>query len=290
MTEGNGRRGSVGVARVMVATDRSETAETFAAETLRQFASELAGPRGRARIVMDDDPARAILRVAEEDGVDTLVVGNAGMSGRKEFLLGNVPNRISHNARCTVIIVNTSLLDSDGRQRAASMPGTAHAGRLAPEAEAVEPRLMGRATRIASVMAKHGLKELFKRADPDTQTNRRRQAERIRSAMEELSPTFAKLGQILSTRPDLLPPEFIEELATLQDNVPPLSEAQVVRVMEEELGVPWEDVFESIEPTPMAAGTIAQVHRATLADGRRVVVKVQRPTAHEDIMQDLALL
>jgi ubiquinone biosynthesis protein len=333
MTGGNGSRATAPerVGRVMVATDRSETADravrwaaalasrydaellllqvilpsnpgateggqaeatraTFAAETLRQFASELAGPRGRARVVMDDDPARAILRVAEEDSVDTLVVGNAGMSGRKEFLLGNVPNRISHNARCTVIIVNTSLLDKDGKQRAASMPGTAHAGRLAPESEEIEPRLMGRATRIASVMAKHGLKELFKRADPDTQTNRRRQAERIRSAMEELGPTFAKLGQILSTRPDLLPPEFIEELATLQDNVPPLSEAQVVRVMEEELGVPWEDVFESIEPTPMAAGTIAQVHRATLADGSRVVVKVQRPTAREDIMQDLALL
>src|ERR671911_1522683 len=331
MTEGNGRRGSVGVARVMVATDRSETADravrwaaaladrydaellllqvilpsnpgstesgqaeatraAFAAETLRQFASEIAGARGRARIVTDDDPARAILRVAEEDGVDTLVVGNAGMSGRKEFLLGNVPNRISHNARCTVIIVNTSLLDSDGRQRAASMPGTAHAGRLAPEAEAVEPRLMGRATRIASVMAKHGLKELFKRADPDTQTNRRRQAGRIRSAMEELGPTFAKLGQILSTRPDLLPPEFIEELATLQDNVPPLSEAQVVRDMEEELGVPWEDAFETIEPLPLAAGTIAQVHRASLATGQKVVIKIQRPDAQELIEQDLALL
>jgi ubiquinone biosynthesis protein len=332
MADGNGKRGNAGVGRVMVATDRSETADravrwaaalanrydadllllqvilptnpgsteggqaeatraTYAAETLKQFASELAGPRGRARVVMDDDPARAILRVAEEDSVDTLVVGNAGMSGRKEFLLGNVPNRISHNARCTVIIVNTSLLDSDGQQRVAMMPGTAHAGRLTREAEEeIEPRLMGRATRIASVMAKHGLKELFTRSDPDTQTNRRRQAERIRSAMEELGPTFAKLGQILSTRPDLLPPEFIEELATLQDNVPPLTESEVVRVMEEELGVPWEDVFESIEPTPMAAGTIAQVHRATLADGSRVVVKVQRPTAREDIMQDLALL
>ena len=108
--------------------------------------------------------------------------------------------------------------------------------------------------------------------------------------MEELGPTFAKLGQMLSTRPDLLPPEFIEELATLQDNVPPLTEAEVVEVMEEELGVPWEDVFESIEPKPMAAGTIAEVHRATLADGSRVVVKVQRPTAREDIMQDLGLL
>src|SRR5918994_1394061 len=295
MAKGNGTRATARVGRVMVATDRSETADravrwaaaladrydaellllqvilpsnpgstesgqaeatraAFAAETLKQFATEIAGARGRARIVTDDDPARAILRVAEED------------------------------------IVNTSLLDSDGRQRAASMPGTAHAGRLAPEAEAVEPRLMGRATRIASVMAKHGLKELFKRADPDTQTNRRRQAERIRSAMEELGPTFAKLGQILSTRPDLLPPEFIEELATLQDNVPPLTEAQVVRVMEEELGVPWEDVFETIDAQPLAAGTIAQVHRATLADHTRAVVKVQRPDAKEQIEQDLALL
>lgn len=329
MAEGNGSRGTPGVGLVLVATDRSETADravrwaaafanryeaellllqvilpsnpgsteggqaeatraTFAAETLKQLAQELAGPRGRARVVMDDDPARAILRVAEEDEVDTLVVGNAGMSGRKEFLLGNVPNRISHNARCTVIIVNTALLDADGRPRSAPpMPGT---GRLAREQEEVEPHLMGRATRIASVMTRHGLKELFTRSDPDTQANRRRQARRIRSAMEELGPTFAKLGQILSTRPDLVPAEFIEELATLQDSVPPLTEPEVVRVMEEELGVPWEDVFESIDAKPMAAGTIAQVHRATLADGSRVVVKVQRPTAREDIMQDLALL
>jgi predicted unusual protein kinase regulating ubiquinone biosynthesis (AarF/ABC1/UbiB family) len=171
------------------------------------------------------------------------------------------------------------------------MPGTARGGRLSRDAEKeVEPHLMGRATRIGSVMAKHGLKELFTRSDPDTDANRRRQAQRVRGAMEELGPTFAKLGQILSTRPDLLPAEFIEELASLQDNVPPLNEAQVVAVMEEELGVPWEDVFESIEATPMAAGTIAEVHRATLADGSRVVVKVQRPTAREDIMQDLALL
>ena len=95
---------------------------------------------------------------------------------------------------------------------------------------------------------------------------------------------------MLSTRPDLLPPEFIEELAQLQDNVPPLTEEQVVAVMEQDLGVPWEDVFESIEPQPLAAGTIAEVHRATLANGDRVVVKVQRPNAREEIEQDLALL
>src|SRR5207245_7762072 len=89
---------------------------------------------------------------------------------------------------------------------------------------------------------------------------------------------------------DLLPPAFVEELATLQDNVPPLTQEEAVKVMEEELGVPWEDVFESIVPEPMAASTIAEVHRATLTDGSRVVVKVQRPTARQDIMEDLGLL
>jgi ubiquinone biosynthesis protein len=76
----------------------------------------------------------------------------------------------------------------------------------------------------------------------------------------------------------------------LQEQVTPLTEAEVVSVMEQELGVPWEDVFEGIEPKPLAAGTIAQVHRATLESGERVVVKVQRPTAEQDILQDLGLL
>ena len=215
------------------------------------------------------------------------LVGNAGMAGRKEFLLGNVPNRISHNATCTVIIVNT--IDSDGRTGAHQVMSPAVA-RAAAEVREPEPRLMARGTHIGAVMAKHGLKELFGRPDQEGATGRRRQAKRLRSALEELGPTFAKLGQVLSTRPDLLPPEFIEELAQLQDNVPPLTEEQVVAVMEQDLGVPWEDVFESIEPQPLAAGTIAEVHRATLANGDRVVVKVQRPNAREEIEQDLALL
>src|SRR5262249_27350763 len=145
-------------------------------------------------------------------------------------------------------------------------------------------------TQIAAVMARHGVKAMFDRGDGDTSAARRRQAQHLRAALEELGPTFAKLGQVLSTRPDLIPQEFIDELSTLQDRVPPLTEAQVVAVMEQELGVPWEDVFETIEPTPMAAGTIAEVHRATLADGSRVVVKVQRPNAREEITQDLGLL
>ena len=136
---------------------------------------------------------------------------------------------------------------------------------------------------IAAVFAKHGLRELFELADDDGGSGRHRPARRLRAAFEELGPTFAKLGQLLSTRPDLLPPEFVEELSTLRDHVPPLTEAEVVQVMEQELGVPWEDVFETIDREPLAAGTIAQVHRATLAGGSKVVVKVQRPGARDDI-------
>jgi len=313
------------VGRVMVATDRSETADRAvgwaatladrygaelyvvqvvvpanpaatqygaaeatqagaAAEELQRYAMGLAGERGRSRVMVDDDPAMAIVRAAEDEAADVLVVGNAGMAGRKEFLLGNVPNRISHNARCTVIIVNTISPDGDVQ---VIRPRTAIRAGEFPQ---TEPHLAARGTRIAAVMAKHGVKALFGRPEEDGATGRRAQARHLRSALEELGPTFAKLGQVLSTRPDLLPPEFIEELATLQDNVPPLSEEEVVRVMEQELGVPWEDVFDTIDPAPLAAGTIAQVHRATLTGGERVVVKVQRPTAREEIEQDLALL
>jgi ubiquinone biosynthesis protein len=261
------------------------TRASFAASELTQRAEQLAGARGSARVVVDDDPAKAIVRAAEDAGADVLVVGNAGMSGRKEFLLGNVPNRISHNARCTVVIVNT--VAEDGGRPAAPPRAALHPPALDEDEEG--PPLMGRAAHIGAVMAKHGLKELFGKPGPGEEPLRSR-ARRLRSALEELGPTFAKLGQILSTRPDLLPPAFIEELATLQDNVPPLTEQQVVHVMEEELGVPWEDVFESIDPKPLAAGTIAEVHRATLADGSRVVVKVQRPNARDEIMRDLGLL
>ncbi len=328
MARGNGERATPAVGRVMVATDRSETAERAvrwaaafaerygadlhivqvvvpahpadtehgaaeatraraASDELGVYARQVAGDRGHAHVVIDDDPALAIVRAAHDQDADVLVVGNAGMAGRKEFLLGNVPNRISHSARCTVIIVNTTA-SGDGQITTVATRGTAiRTGTLEEE---TKPHLVARGTRIATVLAKHGLKELFGRPDEEGAIGRRRQAKRLRAALEELGPTFAKLGQILSTRPDLLPPEFIEELATLQDNVPPLAEEQVVHVMEQELGVPWEDVFDSIQAAPLAAGTIAQVHRATLADRTKVVVKVQRPDAREEIEQDLALL
>jgi ubiquinone biosynthesis protein len=258
-------------------------------QELEFYAGEVAGDRGRARVVVDEDPARAIVRAADEAAVDVVIVGNVGMTGRDTFLLGNVPNRVSHNARCHVIIVNTAQagLSEKGRRPGLipAMPGVRREAE--PEHEG---RLFGRAARIARVLGKVGLGELFSSARSGDDAAVRERARKLRGAMEELGPTFAKMGQILSTRPDLLPQAFVEELSTLQDNVPPLSEPEVVMVMEEELGVPWEDVFGSIDPQPMAAGTIAQVHKATLTGGQRVVVKVQRPTARTDILQDLGLL
>ena len=125
------------IERIVVASDRSDTASravAWAAEMARRYeaqltivqafvpgpapngaetelavyAEQIAGPGTRARVAAGDDPASAIVAAAEAEQADVLVVGNIGMSGRREFLLGNVPNRISHNARCTVVIVNTA--------------------------------------------------------------------------------------------------------------------------------------------------------------------------------------
>lgn len=248
---------------------------------LQLLAKEVAGSRGRAKIVVDTDPAQAILRVIDDEKVDAVVVGNVGMAGRKHFLLANIPNRVSHNARCIVIIVNTAHLMGLAPPAAVTQPD---------QQTPLERRLLGRALRILRVLIKTSVREFRNRSRVDADAAMRDRARRIRDALQELGPTFAKLGQVLSTRPDLLPPEVIEELATLQEKVTPLTEQEVVAAMERELGVPWEDVFASLDPHPIAAGTIGQVHHATLESGERVVVKIQRPTAEQDIALDLGLL
>jgi ubiquinone biosynthesis protein len=115
-------------------------------------------------------------------------------------------------------------------------------------------------------------------------------ANHIRRALEELGPTFIKLGQILSTRSDLLPPDYTTELRNLQDNVPPADWNLVRRLVELELGQPLEMLFRSFEAAPLAAASIGQVHAAVLQDGRKVVVKVQRPGIQPVIEQDLSIL
>lgn len=248
---------------------------------LRLLANEVAGSRGTAKVVVDADPAQAILRTIDEEKIDAVVVGNLGMAGRKQFLLSNIPNRVSHNARCNVIIVNTAHLMGLAQPAAASARA---------QETPIERRLLGRALRIVRVLIKTTIRDLRNRFGKDADEAMRDRAKRIRDGLQELGPTFAKLGQVLSTRPDLLPPAIIEELSTLQDKVTPLTEQEIVTAMERELGVPWEDVFASIDPKPIAAGTIGQVHHATLESGERVVVKIQRPTAERDIELDLGLL
>jgi ubiquinone biosynthesis protein len=115
-------------------------------------------------------------------------------------------------------------------------------------------------------------------------------AERIRMALEELGPTFVKLGQILSTRPDLVPVEFIQELSRLQDHVPPFPYADVKQLIESELGTPLDDIFQHFNETPLAAASIGQVHRARLKNGEEVVAKVQRPGIHKTIEVDLEIM
>ena len=112
----------------------------------------------------------------------------------------------------------------------------------------------------------------------------------LRLAFEELGTTFIKIGQFLSTRPDLLPPRYIAELSKLQDAAPPIPYAEVVSVLESELGAPPEKVFESFEKEPLATASIGQVHAARLRDGEEVVVKVQRPLVALDVERDLAVL
>ncbi len=115
-------------------------------------------------------------------------------------------------------------------------------------------------------------------------------AERVRMACEELGPTYIKLGQILSTRPDLVPVDFIKELSKLQDNVPSSPFSEVRKIIESELGAPPEDIFDFFEKTPLASASIGQVYRATLKDGEEVAVKVQRPGIKKIIEVDLEIM
>ena len=115
-------------------------------------------------------------------------------------------------------------------------------------------------------------------------------AERVRMACEELGPTYIKLGQILSTRPDLVPVDFIKELSKLQDNVPSSPFSEVNKIIESELGAPPEDIFDFFEKAPLASASIGQVYRATLKDGEEVAVKVQRPGIKKIIEVDLEIM
>jgi ubiquinone biosynthesis protein len=162
-------------------------------------------------------------------------------------------------------------------------------------------RQLGRISEIAQVAARHGFGYFFETHIPGVVRTRRQQelesavdgstrGQRLRLMLDELGPTFVKFGQLLSTRPDVVPPDIVFELQALQDQVTRFPYEDVERVMREELGLGVDQLFLEFEQEPVAAASIGQVHRAVLPNGRRVAVKVQRPDAPATIEADLELL
>jgi len=112
----------------------------------------------------------------------------------------------------------------------------------------------------------------------------------LRKILVELGPFYVKLGQLLSTRPDLLPPRYIQALTALQTNVPPVAWQEIETLLQSQLKQPLNRIFQTINPTAIAAGSIGQVHRATLMDGQEVAIKVQRPGIDSIVAQDITLI
>lgn len=166
------------------------------------------------------------------------------------------------------------------------------------------PRHLNRYRQIAEILVSHGFGVILSQLDLDPRLSLPRQllrrksaptfemtpATHVRLALEELGPTFIKFGQILSTRPDLLPPSYVSELSRLQDQVPAAPWEMIKACIEEELETPLDQLFSAFDPEPIAAASLAQVHTATLPGGQQVVVKVQRPNIERTIELDLDIL
>ncbi len=170
---------------------------------------------------------------------------------------------------------------------------------------ATSVRSLNRLRQIAQVLTHHGFGHIVERlnlgrllplrkrvtgeatAPPVEPTSMGR---RLAAVCVDLGPTFVKLGQMISTRPDLVSREIMKELRKLQDRVPPFDSEEAMRIVAEEIGAPIAEKFKRFEPTPFASGSVAQVHRAELRNGREVVVKVKRPGIDDTIRHDLQLV
>lgn len=150
---------------------------------------------------------------------------------------------------------------------------------------------------ISKVLARHGFDRIAEilrgRKDKLTRLEDRELVgapKRFRNLLEDLGPTYVKLGQVLSTRPDIMPSAYLAELKSLQNKVEPLGYPTIAKAVEEALKKPVNEAYAEFDPNPLASASIAQVHRATMHDGRRVVVKVQRPGIEKTIRSDIDLL
>jgi len=162
----------------------------------------------------------------------------------------------------------------------------------------LKPERLKRYKDVAMLLIKYGRSDLISQAgledsvelDEITAAATGASAEELAADLEKLGPTFIKLGQLLSTRADLLPKPYLEALERLQDHVEPISYEEVERIVSSELGIRISKAFAGFETEPLAAASLAQVHRAYMRDGRAVVVKVQRPNIREQIVEDLEAL
>ncbi len=166
-------------------------------------------------------------------------------------------------------------------------------------------RNLGRTSEIVTVLLNHGFGDLVDRIGlrnfwyrwrrwfsrkPSEPLRHLKLVERVRLTLESLGPTYIKFGQVMSTRPDLVPHEMLNELKRLQENVPPFSSEEAVERVEHELGRPLAELFASFDRTPLAAGSLGQVHRAVNFDGTPLAVKIRRPGAVRSVERDLSLM
>src|SRR3954447_7244789 len=162
----------------------------------------------------------------------------------------------------------------------------------------LKPQHLTRYRQIAWLLAKYGRSDLVKssgleetlQAEERVTPKEKAKAEELADDLEQLGPTFVKLGQLLSTRVELMPQAYIEALTRLQDKVEPFPFDEVEKIVANELGVRLSKAFSEFEPTPMAAASLGQVHKARLRNGRQVAVKVQRPAIRERMIEDLDAL
>ena len=161
----------------------------------------------------------------------------------------------------------------------------------------LKPERLKRYKDVAMLLVKYGRSDLIRQSGLDEsilpsemEVSATASAEDLADDLEKLGPTFIKLGQLLSTRADLLPGPYLDALARLQDQIEPFNFEEVERIVSSELGVRISKAFADFEPAPLAAASLAQVHRASLRDGYAVVVKVQRPEIRELIIEDLDAL